>query len=297
MPRILITGANSFVGKNFHQFSQFREIDEVSVYGYKPGDIDFSKYDVILHLAAIVHQTDNITESEYFSVNKDLTLIIADSAKKAGVSQFVFLSTLKVYGSHIHDGNIRNENSNCYPDDPYGKSKLEAEISLKKLEDDAFKVAIIRTPLVYGEGVKSNFRSLIKLVEKVPLLPFKQVNNKRNYTYIENLVGFIDQIILKRVSGLFIAMDDEAISTTVLVNYISKYLGKKVILFKLPGFFIKIGTYFIPKVFDRLYGSLEVENRQTLEILNYKPQFSTEEGIKKMFHLYQNKISSQSKMI
>ena len=130
--------------------------------------------------------------------------------------------------------------------------------------------------------------SLIKLIEMVPVLPFKNVSNKRSFTYIENLIGFIDQIIFKKSSGLFIAMDNKAISTTELLNFISKYLGKRTILFRLPNIIIRIGKNIIPRFFDRLYGSLEIDNTKTLKELNFKPPFTTEEGIMKMIFAYKN---------
>jgi nucleoside-diphosphate-sugar epimerase len=288
LTKILITGAKSFVGTNFLRFSKYREVDEISLYENNPEKINFAQYDIVLHVAAIVHQSKKIPDEEYFLINRDLCLNVARHAKKGGVKQFIFLSTLKVYGDFITGPNTRNEDSACFPNDPYGKSKLEAEVGLRKLEGTDFIVSVIRTPLVYGEGVKANMVSLVRLVEKIPVLPFKGINNKRNFTYIENLVGFIDQIIRKKASGVFIAMDAEAISTTELLNFISKYLGKKNRLFKLPGLFVRIGKYFIPRIFDRLYGSLEVDNTKTLKELDYKPLFSTEEGVKKMIFAYKN---------
>ena len=286
MTKVLITGANSFVGRNFRKFSQYTDIEEVSLFDTRPEDIKFGKYDVVLHIAAIVHQSKKIAESEYFSVNRDLCLRVAEQSKKAGIKQFVFLSTLKVYGEAVNATELRNEDSECFPDDAYGKSKYAAEIGLSKLEDTNFAVSIIRTPLVYGEGVKANMISLIRLIEVLPLLPFGSINNKRNFTFTENLVGFIDQIIKKQSSGIFIAMDEYALSTTELVIYLSKYLGKKVRLFKLPLIFIHIGSLFIPSIFERLYGSLEFDNYKTKEELKYKPPHSSEEGLRRMVYYY-----------
>jgi nucleoside-diphosphate-sugar epimerase len=286
MTKVLITGANSFVGKNFRKYSRYSETKEASLLGIRPEDIEFGKFDVVLHLAAIVHQSKKIAEKEYFSVNKDLCLKVADLSKKAGIKQFVFLSTLKVYGESVVSSELRNENSECHPDDAYGKSKYAAEIELKKMENAGFTVSIVRTPLVYGEGVKANMLSLIKLVDSFPLLPFAGTENKRNFTFSENLIGFIDLIIEKNLSGTFIAMDEKAISTEELVKSISKFLGKKIFLFKLPQFLYGICSLFIPEILDRLYGSLEFENNRTRELLNYTPPFSTDEGIKRMVSYY-----------
>ena len=286
MTKVLITGANSFVGTNFRKFSQYTDIEEVSLFDTRPEDIEFSKYDVVLHLAAIVHQSKKIAEAEYFRVNRDLCLRVAEQAKKRGIRQFVFLSTLKVYGEYVNGSELRNEDSECFPDDAYGKSKYSAEIGLKKLEDKHFTVSIIRTPLVYGEGVKANMINLIRLIEILPLLPFGSVNNKRNFTFTENLVGYIDKIIERKSSGIFIAMDEYALSTTELVVYLSKYLGEKVRLFRLPLIFIHIGTFLIPSYFERLYGSLEFDNSKTKKELNFKPPFSSEEGLRRMIYYY-----------
>jgi nucleoside-diphosphate-sugar epimerase len=286
MTKVLITGANSFVGTNFRKFSQYTDIEEVSLFDTRTEDIEFSKYDVVLHLAAIVHQSKKIAEAEYFSVNRDLCLQVAERAKKRGIRQFVFLSTIKVYGEFVNGSKLRNEDSECFPDDAYGRSKHSAEIGLKKLEDENFIVSIIRTPLVYGEGVKANMINLVKLVEMFPILPLGKIENKRNFTYTENLVGYIDRIIEKRVSGTFITMDDKAHSTTELIYYISKSLGKKVRLFKLPQLFLRLGIFFVPYKLDRLFGSLVFDNSKTRKELDYYPPVSTEEGIKRMISYY-----------
>jgi len=289
MPKILITGANSFVGYNFRKFSRYSDIEEISLLETSPDDIDYTRFDLVLHLAAIVHQKKKIPESEYFKVNKDLALQVAEMSRKGGIKQFIFLSTIKVYGDHLPVSKLWDEQSECFPDSAYGRSKLEAENELIKLDTENFTVSIVRTPLVYGEGVKANMVSFIKLVETLPFLPFKNMTNRRNFTYTGNLVGFIDQIILKRASGIFIAMDSEAISTGDLVNYLSKYLEKKVILFHLPDIIVRLGFSIIPGVFGRLFGSLEFDNRRTLEKLNFKPSISTEEGIKMMVASYKKR--------
>jgi UDP-glucose 4-epimerase len=295
MTKILITGTNSFVGRNFIKYSGFRYTDEISLFDNKPEDIDYSKYDVVIHLVAIVHQKTTIPDDQYFIINRDLCLKVAELAKQAGVKQFVFLSTVKVYGKFVAGSEPWNEKSLCLPDDAYGKSKYEAELALRKLEDNSFTVSIIRTPLVYGEYVRANMLSILKLINRTHILPFKNVENRRNFTGAENLVSFIDRIIEKRASGIFIAMDEKAISTSELVKMISENLSKKIILFKIPDFMIKIGMTVFPGIFDRLYGSFEMDNSRTLEILDFKPPIPTSEGIKKMVKSFEKKnISPES---
>lgn len=286
MPKILITGANSFLGKNYIRHSKFRDVEEVSLIEKIPEDIKFNQFSIIIHLAAIVHQSKKISENVYFEINRDLCHKVAENAKKAGVKQFVFLSTVKVYGDSRGGSKPLNEDSPCNPDDSYGKSKLEAEHGLRKLEDENFTVSIIRTPLVYGSGVKANMLSIMKLCEQFPILPFGDIDNRRSFTFVENLVAYIDRIIEKRESGVFIAMDKDSLSTSELLRLISKYLRKKVILIKVPEIFLKIGNVFFPQILSRLYGSLEFDNSKTLKLLDFKTPYSTEEGIKKMVDAY-----------
>jgi nucleoside-diphosphate-sugar epimerase len=196
------------------------------------------------------------------------------------------LSTLKVYGNVPCGNIITDENSECNPTDPYGKSKLEAEIGLKELEGPDFIVSVIRTPLVYGEGVKANMLSLIKLVEKIRILPFKNTGNRRNYTYVGNLVGFIDRIIEKKASGVFIVKDNEALSTTDLVTLLAKNLDRKLKLFSLPPVLLFIFKNLFKHYYERLYGSMEVNNTKTKIILDYQPPYSIDEGISRMISAY-----------
>lgn len=288
MARILIIGTNSFIGTNFQRLSKFEDVDSISLIEKTPEEICFENYDVVLHLAAIVHQTNKIQDREYYKINRDLCLRVAEYSKKAGIKQFVFLSTVKVYGEHGLDSKVMNENSECFPEDTYGKSKYEAELGLKYLEDASFTVSIVRTPLVYGEGVKANMLKILQLVEKLSILPFGKLNNRRSITFVGNLIGFIDRIIEKRASGIFIAMDENSVSTTELVSYLAKSFNKKVILFKLPELLKKIGYKIFPNIFDRLFGSLEFDNTFTKRELNYKPVISTEQGIRKMVMAYEN---------
>jgi len=286
MHKILITGANSFVGRSYLKSSDNKYVDEISLIENKPEEIDFSSYDTIIHLAAIVHQSRKIPDSEYYRVNRDIAIDVAKRAKESGVKQFIFLSTVKVYGDFNAESGPWTETSECHPEDPYGKSKYEAEIELRKLEDENFTVSIIRTPLVYGKDVRANMLSIMKLVDKLPILPFGKVQNKRSFTYVKNLVGFIDRIIEKRASGVFLAMDSEPLSTTDLVKLIAKYLDKKRILIRIPKFLTGMSKNFIPNIFERLYGSFEMENNITLNKLDFQPEYSSEEGIKEMVTVY-----------
>jgi nucleoside-diphosphate-sugar epimerase len=290
MPKILITGSNSFIGTNFAKYSCYKdEVKEISLIENKPEEIDFSKYDVVLHLAAIVQQKSRIPENQYFHINRDLCLNVAFHAKKRGIKQFVYLSTLKVFGSSTFGENHYDETSACFPNNAYSKSKLEAEDGLKSLATDNFVVSVIRPPIVYGDDGKGNIRRLIRLVDFYPVLPFNKILNKRNFIYIENLIGYIDRIIERKASGTFIVKDEDSLSTTELIKLISRFLEKKVYLFKLPGFLFRIFHFFFPEIMESLYYSMEFNNDRTKHGLDYSPGYTTEEGIRKTIEFYRYK--------
>jgi UDP-glucose 4-epimerase len=201
---------------------------------------------------------------------------------------------VRVYGSSEHGGKPKSETSECFPDDSYGRSKFAAEKALLKMNSNDFIVSIVRTPLVYGEGVKANMLNLIRLVDSVPILPFGKIANRRSFTYAENLVAFIDRIIEKRASGIFIAMDDNPLSTTEMVEIISKHLGKKTHLFKLPGIVSVMLSYLMPEKLDRLFGSSDFENKITKNTLNFSPPVTTDEGIRRTVEFFKVRKKSNN---
>jgi len=280
---------NSFIGRNFTYLSKSGETSSVSLRNGLPETIEFKNYDVILHLAAMVHYKRYKFAGEYFRINRDLTIEVANTAKKAGVRQFVFLSTIKVYGKFFEGSEPWNESSPCFPADPYGRSKYEAELLLKKLEDENFTVSIIRTPLVYGNGVKANMLRLIRLVQNFYIIPFAGINNKRNFTCTENLVAFIDSIIEKRASGIFIAMDEKPVSTTDLIELLADSMNKKVKLVKIPEILVRAGKNLLPSLFEPLFGSIVLDNEHTKKVLDFQPPVKTEEGIRRMVKAYLSK--------
>ena len=296
MKKLLITGSNGFVGKYF--INKYKNKYEIKTFSFLKDDInslDCSDLDVVFHLSALVHQMGGASCEEYERVNVTQTLQLAKKAKESGVKQFVFMSTVKVYGEETDSK--YSENSICNPEDEYGKSKLKAELELQKIEDENFKVSIIRTPIVYGYGVKANIKSLINLVNKVPLLPFGKIKNKRSMVYIGNLCHLVYEIITQEKSGIFLACDDEPLSTSRLIELVAKNLDlvkrsgcgtitlceKKIYLVKIP-FFETLLKILKPSFHKRLYGSLEIDNTITKEKLNLKNPYSVEDGIKLMIN-------------
>ncbi|CAM4017802.1 NAD-dependent epimerase/dehydratase family protein [Arcobacter cloacae] len=284
MNKLLITGSNGFVGNYF--ISRYKNKYNIKTFSFLKdhiNNLDCSDIDVVFHLSALVHQMGGASCEEYERVNVTQTLQLAKNAKESGVKHFVFMSTVKVYGEETESK--YTEDSTCTPEDEYGKSKLKAEIELQKLEDEDFKVSIIRTPIIYGYGVKANIKNLVNLVNKVSILPFGNIQNKRSMVYIGNLCHIVDEVITQQKSGIFLASDDEPLSTSRLIELIAKNLDKKIYLVKIP-FFESLLKILKPSFHKRLYGSLEVDNSVTKEVLFGKAKaslpYSVEEGIRLM---------------
>lgn len=280
MKKLLMTGANGFVGSYF--INNYKNKYNIKTFSFLKDDInslDCKNIDVVFHLSALVHQMGGASAEEYERINVTQTLELAKKTKENGVKHFVFISTVKVYGEET--SNKYSENSHCKPEDEYGKSKLKAEKLLLELENDTFKVSIIRTPIIYGYGVKANIKNLVNLVNKISILPFGNIQNKRSMVYIGNLCHLVDEIITQQKNGIFLASDDEPLSTSKLIKEIAGNLDKKVYLIKIPFFesFLKVLK---PSFHKRLYGSLEVDNHITKEKLNLQNPYSVKEGIRLM---------------
>lgn len=280
MNKVLITGSSGFIGNYFiDKYSNDYEINRFSFFNDDMEQLNLNKTNIVIHLSALVHQMDGASKEEYERVNVTQTLELAKKAKASGVEHFVFMSSIKVYGEES-DG-VYSEKSECHPQDEYGMSKLKAERALQELEDEHFIVSIIRTPIVYGEGVKANIKNLVSLVKKVSVLPFGSINNKRSMVYIGNLCHLVDTIIAQDKSGIFLAADDKPLSTTKLIKLIARELDKKVYLLNIP-LFPWVLKKLKPSFYKRLYESLEVDNTKTKEILNLKNPYSVEDGIRYM---------------
>lgn len=224
MLNLLITGANSFIGGAVQ--SRLKGSDEisataVSVRGDGWRSMDFSMYDSILHAAGIAHVSpDPSLNEQYEAVNHRLTVEIARKAKAEGVKQFIFLSSMIVFGEASPAGVRRTITAETAPApvNAYGQSKLDAENDLRALEDESFRVAIVRPPMVYGAGCKGNYNTLVKLAKKLPVFP--KFENRRSMIYVENLAELIRLIALRRDRGTFHPQDARARSVTDIVRQI-----------------------------------------------------------------------------
>ncbi|MDO9592468.1 MAG: NAD-dependent epimerase/dehydratase family protein [Erysipelotrichaceae bacterium] len=233
MKRVLITGKNSYIGTSLENWLM-REPDKykVDTVDMKDGswvEKDFSEYDVVFHVAGIAHikeTSDN--QNLYYKVNRDLAYETAQKTKQDGVGQFIFLSSMSVYG--IENGVI-DKNTPLKPNSAYGKAKIEAEELINKLQDDTFTVATLRPPMVYGNGCRGNYPRLAGLALKTPIFP--KVDNKRSMIYIDNLSEFVKQLIDNRSKGLFFPQNVEYVNTSEMVRLIAEAHGKRIVMTKL----------------------------------------------------------------
>ena len=283
MKRILIIGADSFIGRYFLNSPSSFQVEEYDILNNGIDNIDFSDVDVVFHVAAIVHQDKSISDQIYLSVNRDLAYAVALKAKAAGVHQFVFMSTVKVYGENSTVDQPWTEDSPCKPQDAYGKSKLAAEELIYTLSDNTFTVSIIRTPLVYGAGVKGNVRKIVSMLNYWPIVPLGGINNARSMVYLGNLIALVKCVIEKNYSGVILASDSERMSTSTFLSYLIQASGRKTILVRFPKIFQKAIWCVYPKLGQRLFGSLVVDSSKSYKALSFTPPFMPSQGVRDIF--------------
>ncbi len=285
---ILLTGATGFVGQHFLQYngSKYR-IKTATVRNNKPLP-SLTDINVVVHLGGKAHEMQFIPNEVYFTANSELAKQLAIAAKAAGVTHFIYVSSVKVYGN-ISSEKI-DENTIPQPDDAYGKSKLLGEQYLQQLNDESFVVSIVRPPLVYGACVKGNMLRLLQLTQKKMPLPFGNINNKRSIVFVGNLIALLDKIMETKTPGVFIAGDKTPVSTTYLVSSLQKYSGKKTNLIYIPIWMQMMIKAFRYSLYIRLFGSFVIDNSNTNRKLNFEPPYSTEEGIREMVNWFKTTL-------
>lgn len=239
--KVLITGAGSYIGQSFIQYAKKHypdnfEIEELDMTDAAWRDKDFSEYDVVYHVAGIAHadvgKVSGEIKSKYYEVNTGLAVEVAEKAKREGVKTFVFMSSMIVYGDSAPYGQrkVIDETTVPEPANFYGDSKLQADVTVRELANDTYKVIVLRPPMIYGKGSKGNYRTLAKLAKKLPIFP--NVDNERSMLYIENLCEFLCQIMLlksyHRNSIVLLPQNEEWTKTSDMVEMIAKASGKKI---------------------------------------------------------------------
>lgn len=302
--RILLTGANGFVGC---QLLEKLDQNEVVIVGRTPiqqhnqsffqielnGNSNYKsaldKINVVIHCAARVHiMSDSSSDPlcEFRTVNTDGTLNLARQAAEAGVKRFIFLSSIKVNGETTSNSVPFTPFDQRLPKDPYGVSKAEAEEQLLALgKETGMDIVIIRPPLVYGEGVKANFASLMRFVGKGYPMPFRSIkDNKRSLVSVYNLVDLIKVCIdhPNAANEIFLASDDNDLSTAEIIALMAKVQNKKNFALPLPVWCFKLAGKLFGKqdIVDRLVGSLQLDITHTKNTLDWKPPYTVEHGFK-----------------
>ena len=283
--RILVTGASGFIGKRFVAFNSDRfEVVPVSLRLTAVEDLRLHGVHTIVHLAGKAHEMKPVADQVYYDVNYTLTKKLAEEARHQGVPHFVYASSVKVYGDE--SAAVLSEKSVCTPTDAYGKSKLQAEEMLLSMSAVSFKVAVVRPPLVYGPEVKGNMIRLLQLAGKSMPLPFGNITNRRSLVYLDNLVELINIIIMQQAAGIFIAGDEQPVSTEFLIRAIRKSLGRPENMISVPFLARKLLQKVKPDLYTRLYGSFIIDNASTNQRLGFHPPVPTAAGIQQMVQWY-----------
>jgi len=254
----------------------------------------------VVHCAARVHVMSEEAADPLFEfrrVNVDGTLNLARQASEAGVRRFVFLSSIKVNGEYTDLGHPFTADQIPVPSDPYGVSKYEAEMGLRTLSrETGMEVVIIRSPLVYGPGVKANFLSMMNWLRRGIPLPLRSVTkNRRSFVFIDNLVSMIIACINHPAAAnqTFLVSDDEDLSTAGLLDRMALALGCPSKLITVPTALITLGAKLIGRsdISRRLCGSLQVDINKTKDFLGWSPPVSVDEGLRQTVAYFLKKQS------
>ena len=274
MKRVLITGAGSYVGESVRSYilqtcgNEF-EIDAVDTFGENWKKADYTKYDAVYHVAGIAHvNADPKMEPLYYKVNRDLTIAVARHAKEAGVKQFIFMSSMIVFHESQKLGTeVLTKDTTPCPNGFYGDSKLQAENGLKELASPAFKVCILRPPMIYGPNSKGNFLRLGWLATKTPVFPLW--HNQRSMLYIDNLAEFVKQVILREMDGTFYPQNRELADTVEIVKFFAKKYNHKIWFSRLFNPFVWLGSFIIQPL-NKMFASYYYDPSMSMMDFDYQ---------------------------
>ena len=285
MKKVLITGANSYIGTSFENYvmqCHDYQIDTVDMIDNTWRDKSFSEYNSVFHVAGIAHSdTGRVSEERkqfYYQINTDLTIETAKKAKADGVGQFIFMSSAIVYGDSAPIGKPKRitRDTPVAPANFYGDSKVQAENGLLKLADESFHVVILRPPMIYGKGSKGNYPQLSKFAQKLPFFP--NIENERSMLYIGNLTEFVKLMIDNNESGIFYPQNAEYVATSEMVQVIAQAHGKKIRLVKGTTVPLKAMSH-VTGLVNKAFGNLSYDMSMSEYKENYR-KFSFEESIR-----------------
>lgn len=280
--KVLITGADSYIGTNFEQYvednyPEYFTIETIDMIDGSWKNHDFSKYDIIFHVAGLAHAdighvTENI-QKKYYKVNTELAIETARKAKKEGVLQFVFMSSAIVYGDSAPYGKRKriHRDTEPAPSNFYGDSKWQADKAIRRLADRDFTVTVLRPPMIYGKGSKGNYPVLAKMAKRLPVFP--AIKNERSMLYIDNLSEFLSQIMLRKEQGIFWPQNKEYSSTTEIVQWIAESSGHKIRVSRFWNGGVQIASIFpgkIQSLANKAFGNLSYEKEMSKYDFEYQ---------------------------
>ena len=271
MKNVLITGANSYIGMSFEKYvnEKYRNelsIDTVDMIDGSWREKDFSKYDIVFHVAGIAHaDVGNVIDEvkkKYYKVNTDLAIETAQKCKDESVKQFVFMSSSIIYGDSAPYGKTKriNKDTEPNPSNFYGDSKWQADKGIRALDDESFSAVVIRPPMIYGKGSKGNYPTLSKLAKKLPIFP--NVHNERSMLYIENLCECLCQIMIRGEKGIFWPQNAEYSKTSEIVKMIAEVNGHKLFVSKIWNWAVALASIIPGKVrnlTNKAFGSMSYD--------------------------------------
>lgn len=296
--RVLITGEGSYIGESFKEYVKENynmcfEVDTIDMHNNAWKRKDFSSYDTVFHVAGIAHadvrKVDEKTKKKYYAVNTKLAIEVAETAKRAGVKQFIFMSSMIIYGESGVYGKKKeiDEYTVPAPTNFYGDSKWQADKGVRKLDDLNFHVAVLRPPMIYGRESKGNYMALARLAKIFPIFP--DIANERSMLHIDNLCEFLCQLITSGENGVYFPQNKNYIRTAEMVKAIATVSGKRVFLTKSLNFAVKIGGKIpgrIGKLVNKAFGNNiynnKLSNYQGLkyQIVDFEESIKRTEGKK-----------------
>jgi len=281
MKKVLITGLNSYIGNAFEKY-----IEEMQDSGIKTEKVSlkeegwkkksWKEYDAVLHVAGLAHvdvsHANEETKQRYYRINRDLAKQAANKAKEDGVKQFIYLSSIIVYGDSAPIGKEKRitKETKTVPANFYGDSKLQGEQVVLALQpeesSESFCVLILRLPMIYGKDSKGNFPKLKRLAERTPVFP--KIQNRRSMLYIGNLCELIRIAVENGLDGIICPQNREIVSTSELVRLLGEQRRKRIKL--IPGFslILKVCAHFTGYV-NKIFGSLEYDEELSMWGMEY----------------------------
>ena len=282
MKKVLITGANSYIGMSFDKYvaEHYAGQLQVSTIDMIDGswrNANFSLYDIVFHVAGIAHaDVGNVSEEtkkKYYAVNTDLAIETCKKAKAECVKQFVFMSSAIIYGDSAPYGKTKRitKDTEPAPSNFYGDSKWQADKGVRELADGNFTVTVLRPPMIYGKGSKGNYPLLAKMAKKLPIFPY--VQNERSMLYIENLCEFLCQVMIRREGGIFWPQNAEYSNTSEMVKMIASVSGHKIFISKVWNWAVKLASIIpgkLSELANKAFGNMSYDQSMSQYDFGYQ---------------------------